>query len=979
MAEMNEEKNDTAPNVGKADYKKTLNLPDTAFAMRGDLAKREPAMLAAWQQRGLYQRIREASRGRPRFTLHDGPPYANGDIHIGHAVNKVLKDIVVKSRTLAGFDAPYVPGWDCHGMPIEVQIEKTHGKNLPTEQTQKLARAYAAEQVERQKKDFIRLGVFGDWENPYTTMNPRNEADEIRALGTLLEKGYVYRGLKPVNWCFDCGSALAEAEIEYEDRTDTAVDVGFAFAEREKLASAFGLPALPDKPGHIVIWTTTPWTLPANQALNVHPEFSYALVDAGDSLLILATDRVEANLLRYGLTGRTIASAEGAKLEDIAFSHPFAQRLSPVHLADYVTLETGTGVVHAAPAYGVEDFQACRRYGMKDEAILTPVMGDGKYVSTLEEFGGLMIWKANPLIVERLRANGALLHEDRKHVHSYMHCWRHKTPVILRATTQWFAAMDEAPGFGGATPAEPLRATALRGIESTQFFPAWGKARLHSMIANRPDWTLSRQRQWGVPMPFFVHRETGALHPRTPELLEVVAKAVEHGGIEAWQRMDAGALIGEDAASYEKIKDTLDVWFDSGATHQTVLGGPRTAAGTTGSHRGQTSFPADLYLEGSDQHRGWFHSSLLVSCMMNGTPPYRALLTHGFVVDGTGRKMSKSRGNVVAPQQVVDSLGADVLRLWIAATDYSGELSISQEILKRVVESYRRIRNTIRFLLANVDDFDPSLHAVPMAQRVEIDRYAAVMLDRLRTAVAADYERYEFHLGMQRLLHFCSEDLGAFYLDILKDRLYTTAAGSHARRSAQSALHEIARTLLQLFSPVLTFTAEEAWAVLERDPESSVFTTTWTPMSATAVTTAVDVPANLSDASDALDPALDARWAAVREVRALALKELEALRTAGSIGSGLAAEVQVHAAGDAYDALAALGEDLRFVFITSGASVTRNADGAGTTVSASPSSGAKCARCWHYRSDIGSHADHPEVCARCAGNLSGSAEARVHA
>jgi isoleucyl-tRNA synthetase len=959
-----EKRNEDKRSDGKADYKKTLNLPDTPFAMRGDLAKREPSMLAAWQQRGLYQRIREASRGRPRFTLHDGPPYANGDIHIGHAVNKVLKDIVVKSRTLAGFDAPYVPGWDCHGMPIEVQIEKTHGKNLPTEQTQKLARAYAAEQVERQKKDFIRLGVFGDWDNPYTTMNPRNEADEIRALGTLLQKGYVYRGLKPVNWCFDCGSALAEAEIEYEDRTDTAVDVGFAFApaERGRLAAAFGLPALPDKPGRIVIWTTTPWTLPANQALNVHPEFSYALVDAGESLLILAADRVEANLQRYGLAGQVIATAEGAKLENIAFSHPFADRLSPVYLADYVTLETGTGIVHAAPAYGVEDFQACRRYGMKDDDILTPVMGDGKYVSTLEAFGGLMIWKANPLIVERLRANGALLHEDRKHVHSYMHCWRHKTPVILRATTQWFAAMDEPPGFAGEKPSEPLRETALRGIGATQFFPAWGKARLHAMIANRPDWTLSRQRQWGVPMPFFVHRETGALHPRTPELLEAVAKAVEQGGIEAWQRVDAADLLGADAASYEKIKDTLDVWFDSGSTHQTVLGGPRTAAGAPGSHRHETSFPADLYLEGSDQHRGWFHSSLLVSCMMNGTPPYKALLTHGFVVDGAGRKMSKSKGNVVAPQQVVDSLGADVLRLWIAATDYSGELSISQEILKRVVESYRRVRNTIRFLLANVDDFDPAQHAVPMAQRVEIDRYAAVMLERLRVAVAADYERYEFHLAMQRLLHFCSEDLGAFYLDILKDRLYTTAPGSHARRSAQSALHEIARTLLQLFAPVLTFTADEAWAVLARDPASTVFTTTGSA--------AADTPD---------DPALEARWASVREVRALVLKELEALRAAGSIGSGLAAEVEVRVAGAQFDALASLGEDLRFVFITSGARVVRAADGAAPTVAAVPSTGAKCARCWHYRDDIGSHAGHPDVCGRCAGNLAGTGEIRVHA
>jgi isoleucyl-tRNA synthetase len=945
------------------DYKKTLNLPDTAFAMRGDLARREPSMLEAWRRDGLYQRIREASRGRPRFTLHDGPPYANGDIHIGHAVNKVLKDIVVKSRTLAGFDAPYVPGWDCHGMPIEVQIEKTHGKNLPTEQTQRLARAYATEQIARQKKDFIRLGVFGDWDRPYTTMTPRNEADEIRALGTLLKKGYVYRGLKPVNWCFDCGSALAEAEIEYEDRTDTAVDVGFAFEDRAALARAFGLAALPDKPGQIVIWTTTPWTLPANQALNVHPEFSYALIDTGERLLILAEDLAAACLARYGLAGSTLASCTGAKLERIGFRHPFHDRLSPVFLGDYVTLDTGTGVVHSAPAYGVEDFNSCRHYGMKDDEILTPVMGDGKYVSTLPLFGGLMIWKANPQIVELLRERGALLHEDKRHVHSYMHCWRHKTPVILRATTQWFAAMDAAPGFEGSVPAEPLRATALRGIEATQFFPAWGKARLHAMIANRPDWTLSRQRQWGTPMPFFVHRETGALHPRTLELLEQVAQAVERDGIEAWQQVDVAALLGADAAHYVKIKDTLDVWFDSGATHQTVLGGPAGAGRPgAGSHSEDTAFPADLYLEGSDQHRGWFHSSLLVSCMMNGVPPYKALLTHGFVVDGDGRKMSKSKGNVVAPQQVVDSLGADILRMWIAATDYSGELSISQEILKRVVESYRRVRNTLRFLLANVDDFNPATDAVPLAQRVEIDRYAAQLTEALRLAVLDDYTRYEFHLAVQRLHHFCSEDLGAFYLDILKDRLYTTAPASAARRSAQSTLHEIATTLLQLFAPVLTFTSEEAWAVLQRDAGASVFVTTWTqPLVAQP------------------DAALAARWESVRAVRAQVSKELEALRSAGRIGSGLAAEVEVSAPPQAFEALAALGEELRFVFITSGAHVVRAAEGSELSVRAAASTGTKCARCWHYRTDIGADSAHPELCARCAGNLGGARETRHHA
>ena len=597
-----------------ADYKKTLNLPDTKFPMRGDLAKREPLMLKNWQERGFYQRIRAARRGAPRFVLHDGPPYANGDIHIGHAVNKVLKDIIVKSKTLSGFDAPYVPGWDCHGMPIEMQIEKEHGKNLPARETQRLCRAYATEQVLRQKQDFIRLGVLGDWDRPYLTMAYQNEADEIRALGAVLGKGYVYRGLKPVNWCFDCGSALAEAEVEYEDRTDAAIDVGFPFAEPDKVAKAFGLAKPPEQAGWAVIWTTTPWTLPGNQALNVHPEHAYNLVRTERGLLILAADLAMACLDRYNLKQREVlGTCTGAALERINFRHPFYDRLSPVYLGDYVTLDTGTGIVHSAPAYGVEDFNSCRRYGMKNDEILTPVMGDGKYVAALPLFGGEMIWKANPKIVQALQERGVLFAKQ-DHVHSYMHCWRHKTPVILRATVQWFAGMDEVPGYNGVRPKETLRATALRGVEATEFFPAWGKARLHGMIANRPDWTLSRQRQWGVPMPFFIHKETGALHPRAPDLLEQAAKRIEQGGIEAWQSLDVEELLGDDAERYEKVKDTLDVWFDSGSTHYTVL---------RGSHREESAFPADLYLEGSDQHRGWFHSSLLVSCMMDGAPPYK--------------------------------------------------------------------------------------------------------------------------------------------------------------------------------------------------------------------------------------------------------------------------------------------------------------------------------------------------------------------
>ena len=956
-----------------ADYKKTLNLPDTPFPMRGDLAKREPLMLASWRERKFYERIRRARRGAPRFILHDGPPYANGDIHIGTAVNKILKDIVVKSKTLSGFDAPYVPGWDCHGMPIEAQIEKQHGKNLPVQETQRLCRAFATEQVERQKKDFQRLGVLGDWGHPYLTMAHRNEADEIRALGILLKKGYVYRGLKPVNWCFDCGSALAEAEVEYEDRTDVAIDVGFPVheQEREKLKKAFGLAETPAEPVYAVIWTTTPWTIPANQALNVHPEYVYQLVRTGRGLLVLAADLREACLKRYGLEEHTVlGECKGAALERINFRHPFYDRAAPIYLGEYVTLDTGTGIVHSAPAYGVEDFISCRRYGMKDDEILTPVLGDGKYSESLPYFGGMMIWKANPEIVKKIREAGALFHEE-PHQHSYMHCWRHKTPVILRATVQWFAGMDEVPGYQGARPPETLRTIALRGVEATQFFPAWGKARLHGMIANRPDWTLSRQRQWGVPMPFFIRRETGELHPRTLELLERVAQEVERGGIEAWQSLSAEDLLGADAAQYEKVKDTLDVWFDSGSTHFTVL---------RDSHRSEGEFPADLYLEGSDQHRGWFHSSLLVACMTDGAAPYRGLLTHGFVIDLEGRKMSKSKGNTMAPQAIMDTLGADILRLWVASSDYSGELTISNEILKRVVESYRRMRNTLRFMLANLADFDPARDALPVDQWLEIDRYAWVMTRDLQSELvpsalgekspksAGHYGDYEFHLVAQKLQTFCSEDLGGFYLDIIKDRLYTTPAAARPRRAAQNALYHIAQALTRLLAPILSYTAQEIWETLNGG-EQCVFEQTWH---------AFELPRDADE--------LRARWNRLRLLRSDVLKQLEDLRAGGKIGQSLAGEVELFAKGESREFLKSFDDDLRFVFITSQARVLDNGE-AGAAVTAMPdvslrvfpSPHEKCDRCWHYRADVGANREHPKLCGRCVSNLFGPGEPRAHA
>ncbi len=941
-------------NTNAPDYRSTLNMPDTVFPMRGDLPKREPGWIQQWQERKLYQRIREKSAGRPRFVLHDGPPYANGDIHLGHAVNKILKDIIVRSKTLAGFDAPYVPGWDCHGLPIEHQIEKKHGKNLLAAEVRKLCRAFAGEQVAKQKEGFIRLGVLGDWQNPYLTMNFGNEAGEIRALAEMVKKGWVYRGLKPVNWCFDCGSALAEAEVEYQDKASPAVDVGFPIAARERarLAAAFGLSALPEGSVHAVIWTTTPWTIPANQALNMHPEHRYALVQIDNGCVVQAEELVESCLKRYEREGRVIATTTGEKLAGIAFQHPLYERESPVYLADYVGLDAGTGVVHCAPAYGVDDFQSCMKHGMKVEDVLNPVQGNGVYVETLPYFGGHHIWKANPLIVEKLQEVGALFAHS-KIQHSYMHCWRHKTPIIYRATAQWFVGMDLRPQGGPS-----LRESALAAIESTAFYPDWGKARLAAMIANRPDWCISRQRNWGVPIPFFIHRATGELHPRTVELMEQVAQRVEQTGIDAWFELDAASLLGAEAADYVKISDTLDVWFDSGATHWHVLRGSH-------SHLAHTDGGpvADMYLEGSDQHRGWFHSSLLTGCAIDGHAPYKSLLTHGFTVDAQGRKMSKSLGNGIEPQEVGNKLGIEILRLWLAATDYSGELSISKEILDRVVETYRRLRNTVRFLLANIADFDASANMLPVDQWLSIDRYALAMTRDLQNRVTGDYAQYEFHRVVQALQIFASEDLGAFYLDALKDRLYTTAENSVARRSAQSALWHITQTLVRLMAPVLAFTAEEIWQVLSKDADDSVMFTTWH-----------DLPAQVDEAT------LMAHWASVRNVRTEVMRELEVLRSAGSIGASLQGEVKVRAGGTVYRALAALGNDLRFVFITSQATVVQDESlGDSFAVEAVATTHIKCARCWHWREEVGTHAEHPQLCGRCVDNLYGPGEVRQHA
>ncbi len=934
------------------DYKHTLNLPDTPFPMRGELAKREPQMLAQWQAQRRYQKIRAARQGRPKFILHDGPPYANGDIHIGHAVNKVLKDIIAKSKTLSGFDAPYVPGWDCHGLPIELQVEKKHGKAIPPAQFRELCRNYAAEQIERQKKDFIRLGVLGEWDRPYLTMDFNTEADIMRSLGEIYKNGYLYQGRKPVNWCLDCQSALAEAEVEYEDKVSPAIDVGFEVKDKATLAKAFGVTLPRDAKVYAVIWTTTPWTLPANQAVSVHPDLEYDLIKTDKGYLVLAYDLATQCLARYRLAGSNdrgdgnAANCKGAALEGLLLQHPFHDRTVPIICGEHVTLEAGTGLVHTAPAHGLDDYFVGQKYGLPND---NPVGDDGKFISSTAPAGdaplaGIFVWKANDVVIAALQASGHLLHLE-KLQHSYPHCWRHKTPIIFRSTPQWFIGMEQ-----NTQGKQGLRDIANQAVDVTQFYPVWGKARLEAMIKNRPDWCVSRQRNWGVPMPFFVHKETMALHPRTAELLEQVAQRVEQQGIEAWFALEEKELLGADAAHYRKLTDTLDVWFDSGVTHAAVL-----------RRRDDLTFPADLYLEGSDQHRGWFQSSLLTSCAINGRAPYDALLTHGFVVDGSGHKMSKSRGNVIAPQKIVDTFGADILRLWVAATDYSGELNISDEILKHVVETYRRIRNTLKFLLANISDFDPAQHALSADEWVEIDRYALALMQQLQSGICADYARYEFHLAVQKLHGFCSEQLGGFYLDVLKDRLYTAGENSKARRSAQNALYHITHSLVRLMAPILSFTAEEVWMTLHGGEDSSVFEQEW-----------YELPNGM------LDEATFSVWEKLRNIRNQVNKKLEEQRAAGVIGSALAAEVDIYAGADEYALLSGLGDDLRFVFITSRATAHLRR-GNEVEIKVTASSHTKCERCWHYRVEVGSNTEHPTLCGRCLSNLYGSGEPRRYA
>lgn len=936
------------------DYKSTLNLPDTAFPMRGNLAKREPEMLKQWQADDLYGVIRQAKKGKKSFVLHDGPPYANGKIHIGHAVNKILKDIIIKSKTLSDFDSPYVPGWDCHGLPIELMVEKKVGKpgvKVSVAEFREKCRAYAEQQIQGQRQDFIRLGVLGQWQSPYKTMNFRSEADIVRALAKIIEAGHLQKGFKPVHWCTECGSALAEAEVEYKDKLSPAIDVAFQIKDPRKVADVFSVDEDTAQDAAFVIWTTTPWTLPANKAVCVHPQIEYSLVSfcvkGANRHLIIASDLVESCANRYSVETFTIlGKALGHELELLVLQHPLLEHAVPVILGDHVTTESGTGCVHTAPAHGVDDFNVGQKYGLD---VYNPVTKNGVFMAGTPRVEGQYVFKANAAIIEALDEEKALLlHADFQH--SYPHCWRHKTPLIFRATPQWFISMEQ----------QYLREQSIEQIKQTQWIPEWGENRIKSMVESRPDWCISRQRTWGVPIPLLVHKETNEIHPDTVNIMEKVALAIEKQGIQAWFDIDAQELIGEQAKAYDKVSDTLDVWFDSGVTHYFVV-----------DQRDDIKASADLYLEGSDQHRGWFMSSLMSSVAMHGHAPYRQVLTHGFTVDAQGRKMSKSLGNVVAPQEVTNKLGADILRLWTASTDYRGEITVSDEILKRAADAYRRIRNTCRFLLANLNGFEPNHHTVSADNLVALDAWIVSRANEVQKEIVAAYETYDLLSVSQKLVHFCSIELGSFYLDIIKDRQYTAKADGHARRSCQTALYHIAEALVRWMAPILSFTAQEVWQALPGERNKYVFADVWYD----------DLP-NIQPEYDS------AFWQRILTIKNSVNSALEQARNEKVIGGSLEASVTIFAGKDVLDVLLQLGDELRFVLITSSVQLQsweqRPAevyldDELQLAVHVEKAKGKKCVRCWHFSKTVSLDPKHPLLCNRCINNVDGTGEVRKYA
>ncbi|MFT5235544.1 MAG: isoleucyl-tRNA synthetase [Shewanella sp.] len=939
-----------------SDYKSTLNLPETEFPMRGNLANREPVMLKSWTEDNLYQQIRDSRIGRKPFILHDGPPYANGSIHIGHSVNKILKDIIVKSKTMSGFDAPYIPGWDCHGLPIELKVEQKVGKpghKVTAAEFRVKCREYAAKQVDGQREDFIRLGVFADWYNPYLTMDFNTEANIVRSLSKVIENGHLHKGVKPVHWCTDCGSALAEAEVEYEDKKSPAIDVAFAAVDKAALLAKFGVDEC-SGPVSMVIWTTTPWTLPANRALSIAGDIEYALVefvkDDKTTTVILADALVESCMQRYGVDShKVLGKVNGDALELLRFNHPFYDFDVPVILGEHVTVDSGTGVVHTAPGHGQDDFIVGQKYGLE---VANPVGDNGVYKADTEIFAGQHVFKANASVVALLEEKGALIKFE-SIVHSYPHCWRHKTPIIFRATPQWFISMEQ----------KGLRKQALNEIKHTQWIPEWGENRIEKMVENRPDWCISRQRTWGVPIALFVHRETDELHPDSTSLMERVANKIEQEGIQAWWDLDAAELLGDEADQYRKVTDTLDVWYDSGSSFSSVVAARPEFHG----------HEIDLYLEGSDQHRGWFMSSLMISTAMNGKAPYKQVLTHGFTVDGKGRKMSKSVGNVIAPQTVTNKLGADILRFWVAATDYTGEMTVSDEILNRSADAYRRIRNTARFLLANINGFNPATDLVAVEDMVALDRWVVRRATALQEELLEAYDQYNFHLVTQKLMQFCSVELGSFYLDIIKDRQYTAKGDSHARRSCQSALYLILEAMVRWIAPILSFTADEIWQLLPGEREKYVFTQEWF-QGLKSVTTENDLS--------------DEYWSQLLAVRAEVNKVIEQARREKHIGGSLEAEITLYADEALSSVLATLGDELRFVLLTSKTQIVElsaaPADAIVTELSSlklglHKAETEKCERCWHHRADVGQIATHPTLCTRCVTNIEGDGEVRQFA
>ncbi|MHB8255034.1 MAG: isoleucine--tRNA ligase [Acidiferrobacter sp.] len=938
-----------------ADYKSTLQLPHTDFPMRGSLPTREPEQVKAWQALGLYDKLRIFHAKHPRYVLHDGPPYANGAIHLGHAVNKVLKDMIVKAKGFAGFDAPYVPGWDCHGLPIELAVEKSLGRcgrDVDAHTFRKACRDYAAVQVATQQKDFERLGVLGDFAHPYLTMDFAFEANIVRELARLLARGHVYRSEKPVHWCIDCRSALAEAEVDYEDHKTDAIDVRFAVADRDDFWRR--LEQAPQaRPVGFIIWTTTPWTLPANRAVAVHPEIVYRVMDTGQEYWLVADELADAVAQRYGLANHpTGLTVRGSALLGLRLRHPFLERLVPVIGGAHVTTEAGTGLVHTAPAHGEEDYQAVRLYARTSGEILPiegPVGGDGRFLPGTPYVEGLTVTEGSKRLIEVLKEQGALWHVETM-THSYPHCWRHKTPIIFRATAQWFVSMD----------AQHLREQALSAIGQVRWMPGWGEQRIAQMVSSRPDWCISRQRAWGVPIPLFLHRKTGDLHPRTALLLEDVARVIEAEGIDGWFERPVSAWLGADANDYEAVRDVLDVWFDSGSTHACVL-----------AVRPDLADPADLYLEGSDQHRGWFQSSLLTSVGDSGVAPYKAVLTHGFTVDAHGQKMAKSKGNGIEPQEITNSLGADVLRLWVAATDYRAEMSLSQEILKRVTEGYRRLRNTARYLLANLVGFNPDTDLVAAGDLLALDQWALARTAELDRSLQEAYDQFQFHMVYQRLHQFCVVDLGGFYLDVLKDRLYTSGAASLERRSAQTVLSHMLEVVVRHMAPIVSFTAEEVWSYMSGQRPESVFLSTWHRFAGLA-----------SEAQDLMS------WSLMLDLRQAVGPELERLRVSGAVGSSLDAELDLYVGPDLMARLSGLADELRYVFITSELRLhplASRPDMAVATarddlfVGVTPSPHTKCARCWHHRPEVGTLPAYPDLCSRCAGTLTGAPKVRRYA